>query len=110
MSKVYLPQIDTNNCVIVKDKDTIRVYDNQPVFDSYSNYTDYYVNSHYLEKRGQEFITDNITCIDSNIITTEVYYRSDFDSIMIILFLILLICFYFPFKIISRLFGRWLKL
>ena len=110
MSKVYLPTFTNNSCIVTLDKDTIRVYDSLPQFDSYANYTDYFVNSHYLSKSGQEFITTVPVCENNNDFTTDVYYRFDFDNIMVIFFILLIICFWFPYKIISRLFGRWLKI
>lgn len=41
--------------------------------------------------------------------TSNVYYRKDIDSILVIFFIVLLVAFYFPYRIISRMFGRWLK-
>ena len=41
--------------------------------------------------------------------TTDIYYRNDIDSILCIFFILLLIMFYFPYRIISRMFGRWFK-
>lgn len=110
MSKVYLPTFTSNSCIVIKDKDTIRVYDSLPQFDSYATYTDYYINSHYLSKSDREFITEVPTCEDLNNYTTSNYYRNDFDNILVIFFIILIICIWFPYKIISRLFGRWLKI
>ena len=46
---VYVPNYDTNNCAIVKDNTTIRVYDNRPqLTDENYTYTDYFYNSHYM--------------------------------------------------------------
>ena len=110
MSKVYLPSITSSNCIVTKDKDTIRVYDNLPQFDSYESYTDYYINSHYISKTGQDFITEVPACETHDNFTTEYYYRNDFADICIIFLVFSLIVVYLPYKIISRAFGRWLKL
>ena len=110
--KIYVPNLTTNNCVVVYDKDTIRVYDNEPIANVSVNYVDYFVNSHYISKSGSiVYATDsfNESCISDDDLTTDFYYRNDLDSIMIIFFVIVLICVYFPFKIFSRAFGRWLK-
>lgn len=42
-------------------------------------------------------------------LTNNVYYRKDIDSILVIFIILLIICFYFPYRIIARLFGRWFK-
>ena len=110
MSKVYLPSFTSSNCIVIKDKDIIRVYDNLPTFDSYEDYTDYYVNSHYLSVRGREFINTVPVCENQDNFTTDYYYRFDFSDIVIIFLVFSLIVIYVPYKIISRAFGRWLKL
>lgn len=110
MSKVYLPSITSSSCVVYRDSNTIRVYDNLPQFDSYESYTDYYINSHYLSKTGQEFITEVPACEDLSNFTTEYFYRFDLSDILVCIFILAILFFYLPFKIFSRLFGRWLKI
>lgn len=110
--KIYVPSYSNNNCLVLRDSNTIRVYDSIPTNNSSVNYTDYYINSSYLSNRGNQTFNQYNTlpsCVSSTDITTEVYYRLDFDKICIITFVLLLICFYFPYRIISRIFGRWLK-
>lgn len=112
MSKIYVPNLSSNNCVVVQDHDTIRVYDNEPISGIEVNYVDYYVNSHYLSKSGSIIYGDSSfldSCISSDNLTTNFYYRNDMDSIMIIFVVLALICVYLPYKIYSRMFGRWLK-
>ena len=109
--KIYLPkEVNSTKCAIVYDKDTIRVYDSQPEINSSTSYSDFFINSHYIEKVGSESFSEVIpVCLDSSNFTTDVYYRNDFDSILVIFLIFLLILFYFPYIIISRLFGRWFK-
>lgn len=49
------------------------------------------------------------TSFDSVNYSSEYYYHPRFDSILVIFFIITLVCIYFPYKIFSRAFGRWLK-
>jgi len=109
MSKVYLPSFTSSNCIVVKDKDTIRLYETLPTLGDSVNYTDYFINSHYLTKSGVELIDSVAACESQDNFTNEIYYRNDFDSICIIFIVFALICIYLPFKIVSRAFGRWLK-
>lgn len=46
-------------------------------------------------------------CINSDYITHEVWYRRDFDRILVIFCLLCIIFFWFPLKILRRLFRRW---
>lgn len=113
MSKIYLPinNVSDYECYVVLDKDTIRAYNNTPRLNSSSNYDDFYVNSHYLIKNGSQTWGNYATlptCISSSMITTDYVYRNDFSDICIILFFIIFII-YIPIRIISRIFGRWLK-
>lgn len=108
--KIYLPNYTNNNCIVVRDKDTIRVYDNQPQQNNqYYNYTDYYINSHYLTNTGSQQFNQYSTlpvCRNHNEFTKEVFYRNDFDSILIIFLIMCIFIFLIPTKIFMRLFRR----
>ena len=108
---IYLP--DTNYaCFVVQDSNTIRAYNTMPRQNGNSDYTDYYVNSHYIFKNGNQQWSNYSTlptCSGATF-TTNVFYRNDIDSIMITFFILLIICFWFPYRILSRAFGRWLKI
>lgn len=112
MSYVYVPEYNSNNCAYIYNSDIIRVYDSTPSHNSTISYKDYYIKSSYIYNEGSTTFSNYSTlpvCINSNRITTNVMYRNDIDSIMVVFFILLLICFYFPYRIISRMFGRWLK-
>lgn len=108
---IYLPSTNYA-CYVTRDNgNTIRAYESTPRANSTIAYTDYYINSHYLFNNGEQQFTQYATlptCMGSTF-TTNVFYRNDFDSILVIFFILVLICFYFPFRIFSRFFGRWLK-
>ena len=111
--KIYLPSYSSTNCAYVSASDTIRVYERVPTTNSTVNYTDYFVNSHYLSRTGSTTFNQYSTipvCLSSSDITNNVFYRNDIDSILVIFMILLIFCFYFPYRIISRMFGRWLKL
>ena len=84
---IYLPSNDLS-CYSVINGNIIRGYKSEPIVDTSVDYIDYYINSHYLEKEGKELITSVPVCINSEKLTTEVYYRNDFSHILVI-FLIL---------------------
>ncbi|MBP3635816.1 MAG: hypothetical protein J6D28_05215 [Bacilli bacterium] len=113
---IYVP--DTNyQCFVLVNKDTIRAYETKPYNPGYNhqihiNYRDYYINSHYLYSDGSQTFNDYSQipiCLDSNNITNDFYYRNDFDSILFIFVILFIFIIYIPYRIISRLFGRWLK-
>lgn len=110
---IYVPNDSTYKyCPYVVNSTTIRVFDRQPAVNSSANYIDYYYNSNYLFTKGQQSwgsYATTPTCLQSSEITSNVFYRNDIDKVLICFIIILFICFYFPYKIISRLFGRWLK-
>lgn len=116
MENIYLPVYDVNDyaCYSVLDKDTIRAYKTQPQLDSSSEYVDFYINSHYLQKTGiqswGQWNSSLPTCFTKSSITTDVYYRNDFDSILIIFLILFIFIIVLPYKIMSRAFGRWLKI
>lgn len=112
MSSIYIPSYTNSKCAYVYNSDTIRVYDSTPTLNSTINYTEYFVNSSYLSRTGSTTFNQYSSlpvCLSSSDITTNVFYRNDIDKILVITFILLIICFYFPYRIISRMFGRWLK-
>ena len=116
MNNLYLPinKVSDYKCYSVYDKDTIRAYVQQPQLDSTSQYVDFYINSHYLQRTGTQswgqWNSSLPVCLDSNIITTDFYYRNDLDSILIIFLVLFIFIIVLPYKIMSRAFGRWLKI
>lgn len=116
MNNIYLPIENINDfaCYSVLDKDTIRAYRTQPQIDSSSEYVDFYINSHYLQKTGTQswgqWSSTLPVCLSTDSITSDVYYRNDFDSILIIFSILFIFIIAIPFKIMSRAFGRWLKI
>ena len=111
---IYVPQNDTYKyCPYVVNANSIRVYDRQPQINSSANSRDYYYNGSYLYTDGQQTWNQYSTtphCLSSSEVTSNVFYRNDIDKILVCFIILLIIGFYFPYKIISRMFGRWLKL
>lgn len=109
---IYVPEYNQGNCAYIYNTDIIRVYDSQPRNNTTIAYKDYYIKSSYIYNEGSTTFSNYSTlptCINSQRITTNVMYRNDMADILIMFFIIVLICFYFPYRIISRAFGRWLK-
>lgn len=113
---IYVP--DTSyQCYVLVNKDTIRAYQTKPYHPGNNqqiniNYRDYYITSNYLYTDGTQSFGNYSTipiCLDSDIITNDFYYRNDFDSILFIFVVLCIFIIYIPYKIFSRLFGRWLK-
>lgn len=113
MQNIYLPVDDVNDfaCYSVYDKDTIRAYVTMPQVNSSSNYVDFYINSHYLEREGtqqwSQYTQYLPTCIGKEAITNNYYYRNDFASILFIFTIFAFFGLLIPIKIFSRLFRRF---
>lgn len=110
---IYVPNLEDYDCFVVNSSDTIRAYETTPTQGATVSFRDYYINSSYIYKDGTQNFSQYSSipvCLVPNELTNDVFYRNDIDKILVIFFIILLICFYFPYKIISRLFGRWLKI
>lgn len=114
MEHIYLPveNISDFACYVVRDKDTIRAYYRKPAINSNSDYVDFYVNSHYLSKTGNESWgqwTSNLpTCLSTSSITNEVEYRFDYFESLSLFVLLLFVLFWLPLKLtFFRLFRRF---
>lgn len=112
MNKIYLPVDNVNDfkCYSVQNDYTIRAYSNVPQVNTSSNYVDFFINSHYLEKEGTQ-TWGNYTqylpsCISSESITNDFYYRNDFASILFVFIVFAIVIIYFPIKIWSKIFKK----
>lgn len=111
---IYVPKDDTyNKCYVVQGEGVIRAYDFVPNYNTNGNYRDYYIESDYIFRDGVATFGSYSTipvCLSNDIITNNYLYRTDLDKILVCFIIIAVFCLYFPYKIISRAFGRWLKL
>lgn len=106
---IYVPDLNYK-CYVVQSEGVIRAYEEKPKNNSDVNYRDYYIKSNYIYKDGSQSFSSYSTlpvCLDTNILTDSVYYRNDFDSILVIFTIMCLFCFYIPIKIFMRLFRRF---
>lgn len=112
MDNIYLPIKNVNDfaCYSIYDKETVRAYYTKPALDTSSEYVDFYINSHYLQKTGTQswgqWNTALPTCLSSDSITIDYYYRNDFPDILLIFIIFAIVGIYLPFKLISRIFRK----
>lgn len=107
---IYVPDLENYRCYVVRDSNTLRAYTRVPTNNTEIDYRDFYINSHYLYQDGTQTFSNYTTlpvCLDNSKLTTEVYYRNDFDSILIIFIILVIIWFIIPLKIFTRLFRRF---
>lgn len=107
---LYVPNSDQFQCITVYNAETIRAYKTVPTANTSSEYTDFFVNSHYMSKTGvQDFnrYIDLPTCLSTENITSDFYYRNDMPDILLMFTIFCLFCFVLPLKIFVRLFRRY---
>lgn len=107
---IYVPDLETYKCFVVRNESTIRAYKNIPQNNMDIEYRDYYYNSNYLYQDGVQSFGAYSTlpiCLDNSKLTDNFYYRNDFDSILVIFLIMCIFCFYLPLKIFVRLFRRF---
>lgn len=105
---IYVPD-DTKPCVVVQNATTIRVYDSQPRNNSSSSYRDYYPSMSYAFTQGVQSwgTTSNLpSCLNRSEYTSQYIYRTDIDSILLSVVILLVLGVYMPLQIIRRLFRR----
>ena len=97
-----------NNYYVVRTNRNCQTQYNNTYCDCYNIYfnNDYLVSSVY----SCSLSSNSGSLIPYTSFTDNFYYRLDFANICIIFLTISLLCYFFAFKPISRLFGRWLKL
>lgn len=108
---IYLPNT-SKSCYVIINKDTIRAYDENPNTSTSTeiNYTDFFINSHYLEKPGvllKESTTIVENCIPPEELTTAYIYRNDIHQILVIALILIGVVWYLILTLIKALFkGR----
>lgn len=108
--KIYVPDLENYECFVVRDEEVIRAYEEIPTYNSTVIFRDYYINSNYIFNDGVQQFSNYSTlpsCLDKSNLTSDVYYRNDFDSILVIFLILSIFCFYIPIKIFMRLFRRF---
>lgn len=106
MAKIYLPtDLYQAECKVVNN-DYIRVYTNN----NYTTWTDVYFKSDYILKNGYSNYQQNVICDNLNTYTDNIFYRYDLSNILIIFLILCIFCFWLPYRILSRAFGRWLRI
>lgn len=95
---IYVPSEYKDNCNVVYN-DYIRSYTNS----NRTQWTDIYINQDYMLKDGNTNYSQNVVCDTKNTYTDDIYYRVDFDKILIIFILLVLVCIITPYKIFRRL-------
>lgn len=102
---IYVPDLEGYKCFVVRDETIIRAYEEIPQRNKEINYRDYFYNSNYLYQDGvQSFGNYSVLpiCLDNSVLTSEVYYRNDFDSILVIFLIMCIFCFLIPLKLFLR--------
>lgn len=116
MSKLYLPQELINNSweyeINANDYIVIHTYNN-----CYNNYNTQYCDCIKVYPSYDYVKTNTFSCyrnssyatINVNDISSDFIYKLNISDSFIIFFILLLTIVYIPLKVLSRLFGRWLK-
>lgn len=107
---IYVPEKENYQCYVVQSEGVIRAYKQVPTYNSNVQYRDYYIQSNYIYRDNtQSFGNYTIlpVCLNMNEITSEVYYRNDFDRILVIVFIFSIFAFYIPLKVFLRFFRRF---
>lgn len=108
--KIFMPKDNTyNKCYVVQNSDVIRGYNKIPQNNTNYEYRDYYINSDYIYKDGYGSWSSYTTlpiCLSNDVITNDFYYRTDFDSILIMFLIMSIFIIYIPLKIFSKIFKK----
>lgn len=110
--KVFIPYFTENSCVSIDyvNQGYLRVYDYRPTANSDVNYTDYFIDKHYLDRTGIQHFSNynvNVSCIDKSRITSDVMYRYDYYQTLILFLILFIFIIYFPSKIVFKFFKRF---
>ena len=107
---IYVPDVENYKCFVVRSDTTIRAYKEIPSNNVTIDYRDYFYNSNYMYQDGSQSFSNYTTlpvCLNSDVITDNVYYRADLDSILIVFTILCVFGLLIPLKVFLRLFRRF---
>ncbi len=107
MSKIYVPTEYLGKPCYTINNGYIRVYDTIN-YNSSNKVYDIYINQDYMVKSSTSSYSNSTQCVDYNLITDEIYYRTDFADILLIFSILILFGFGFGISLFRRLFRRLL--
>lgn len=115
MSKTYMPQdLLNNNYRYTVSDDYFLVHTNNNCYTQYSTtYCDcYYVypKLDYIRSQAVSCNYNPTTVVPRETFSSSYWYRIDLSSILLIFLILWIFIFKYPYRIISRMFGRWLKI
>lgn len=105
MAKIYLPTEFLNKPCYQINNGYIRVFDSTR-YNQQNVVYDVYVNQNYQVKQSYSNFSSSTQCDAFNTFTDDVYYRNDFDKILVIFVILVLVIFIFPYSILSRLWRK----
>lgn len=107
---IYVPRDTTfNKCYVIQSEGVIRGYDTIPRNNTSYNYRDYYIRSDYIYRDGEGTWSSYTTlpsCISSDNITNDYWYRVDISNVLIMFLIINIFGIFIPIKIFSKLFRK----
>lgn len=107
---IYVPDLTNYKCFVVRSDSTIRAYKQVPRNNQTVEYRDYYFTANYMYQDGEQQFSSYTTlpvCLDNNVLTSEVYYRNDFDRILIMFLILTIVIIGIPLKVFLRFFRRF---
>lgn len=107
---IFVPRDTTfNKCYVIQSEGVIRGYDTIPRNNTSYNYRDYYIRSDYIYRDGEGTWSSYTTlpsCISSDNITNDYWYRVDISNVLIMFLIINIFGIFIPIKIFSKLFRK----
>lgn len=106
---IYVPEKENYQCYVVQSEEVIRAYETIPSYNTNVDFRDYYIRSDYIYREGTQQFGSYSTlpvCLPMDTLTSDFYYRLDFDKSLIIFFIFLIMCIYMPIKFVSRIIKR----
>lgn len=107
MSKIYLPSEYLSKPCYQVNQNYIRVFETTNMNTQNTIY-DIYINQDYQIKQGTTNFSSSTQCDTLNTYTDDIFYRTDFDKILLIFIILFIFIINFPVKLFKRIFRRLL--
>lgn len=108
--KIYVPDLSSYKCIYMYQNNVLRAYKSIPKNNTDVDYTDFFIENHYLYREGKQTFSNYSTlpnCFPNDVLTNDFYYRTDFADILLIFFIFAICILYVPIKVVFRFFRRF---
>lgn len=107
---LYFEHDNPNSYYLCRKNTMSNIYCDENIFHACFRFDS---SNHYIYERlilCQDYVDTKLTKSHMKYTTHDIFYRNDISDILIVVAILSIVLLFIPYKIISKIFGKWLKI